>query len=1075
VANVVIGVIQEGRAEAATRAISSMVTTTTIALRNEHKVDLEAADLVPGDVVFLAAGDKVPADLRILESNDLRVVEAALTGESTSVHKTVEPVPEDAVLGDRHCMAFMGTLVIAGDAKALVVETGDRAQLGQINTMVSEVKVMRTPLQHQMDRFGLGLSIGCIGVVILTFLVAYLARDEKLKEALKLAVSVAVALIPEGLPTVVTVTLALGVQAMARNKAIVRKLPAVETLGAVTCICSDKTGTLTRNEMSAVAVHFAAGRHSGEEEQRNGATPDHTGIPAQAEEPMPMRQQPPLSPTVAVQQAVAEAAAAACRPPPSMQSLAVSGVGYNPYGDIHSASGALLSHREMEALRYLLLPAALCNDAALMPVISAYAHKMLRDQPLFFSFLKEKEKAHPSGRGKSQGSASFAGRTEFARLGSSTHSDPQAASTGSTSIAHGNEVNHDNDGSDSFEWCSTGDPTEAALLALVMKSGMNYRTLRELQDTLPRLGSIPFSSENKFMATIHDVPPLGGGHKKRMLFVKGAVDVLLPRCATQAAGLNGESEPLDEGPWRADNEHLASGGMRVLAICQRELPRNDDDLIAVKATTDLVLGGPPCLQLNALIAIVDPPREEAIRAVRDCTRAGITVKMITGDHASTARTIADQIGIGSEQVLTGPQLQNMTDAELAQHVNQCHVYARASPEHKLRIVRALQKHRHVVAMTGDGVNDAPALRQASVGVAMGIAGTEVAKEASRMILQDDNFATIAEAVRLGRGTYDNLRKLIAFILPTTIAQGFSVAISVFAGIDTPLTQVQILFVNMITAATLGLVLAAEEPEPDVMRRPPRRVDKQLVGKLIVWRCLFVGGAMIGAMLGQQAWTRGRGGSVDRGHTMAMNTLVLMQCAYVLNCRFFSRSSATWRALVGNRWLLAMVTLNIALQVIITYTPGIQGAFSTQGIDGIEWLRILLFAVVLFILVELEKAYGHTIAAPCIIPAARRLMYWLACGCFRHKHEVEDALPTAGSSADEPITQAPAGQGRGVGTGGEDKHGQSAEPQSERADGRSSNGAIKRLSEPDSAEQALQPLHYHRSVTGRPSATMESIV
>ncbi len=770
--------------------------------------------------------------------------------------------------------------------------TGDAAEIGRINELVSSVKATRTPLQAQISHFGFLVSIGCIGVVIIVFLVAKLAYELSTSKSFEVAISVAVALIPEGLPTVVTITLALGVQALARNNAIVRQLPAVETLGAVTCICSDKTGTLTKNEMTAVSMHTSGGS----------------------------------------------------------QSFQLTGTGYNPYGSVQQ-DGQPVTPAVGSALRELLLPAALCNDATMMPVISAEIAALLQKQPLNL----------PRVAGGTGGESATA----------------DAAIMGTD-----------------LQWYTTGDPTEAALVALVMKAGLNYGTVRALGSAMPRVAAIPFASEHKFMATVHTVPASElHPTPRRMLFVKGATDVLLPCCATQARGLDPwHSEPLQLEEWRAANARLAQSGSRVLALCQREL--RDDEAIE-NISPAWVLAGPQALQLNALVAIVDPPREEVIDAIRSCHAAGVTVKMITGDHAETARTIGSWIGIQTSQVLTGAQLQLMDDAELERNVEACNIYARSSPEHKLRIVRALQKRRHIVAMTGDGVNDAPALRQANVGVAMGKAGTEVAREAARMVLQDDNFATIEAAVRMGRRTYDNLRKLIMFMLPTTVAQGFSVAVAVFIDVPAPLTQVQILFVNMVTAATLGLALAAEEPEPNVMERPPRQVDKQLVGKQITWRCIFVGGAMIASMLGQQAWTRDTGGSDDLGHTVAMNTLVFSQCLYLHNCRFLSRTALSWDGFTGNKWLSAMVLLNIAMQMLITYTPGLQSVWGTEGMNGYEWLRVFMFAIGIFLLVELEKKVGPFLARPCLLPAAR--FVGRLCDCCSKGHQ--DAAPQPYSAKD----------------------------------------------------------------------------
>lgn len=952
VANIVIGVVQEGRAEAATRALAVMATTTATVLRNEKKVEIDAVELVPGDIVFLTAGDRVPADLRFIKATDVRVVEAALTGESSAVHKTTLPVAQDAVLGDRSCIGFLGTLVISGDSVGIVCATGDRTELGKISTLVSRVKTVRTPLQQQMATFGIILSVGCIIVVIVSLLVARFAQNFDTEESLEIAVAVAVALIPEALPTVVTITLALGVQEMARNKAIIRQLPAVETLGAVTCICSDKTGTLTRNEMTAVlifvkgAVYRVTGsgchpygsihRRAGTKHLLSSRVVADAAASATDSEAIPMTPMHDGAANSGSQPAAGADSGTLRRTETSASHPSVH-LNINSGETVENDPRVSLSHEDEEGQRLaeLLLPAALCNDANLMPTISAEAYQLLQSQPLGLPYLTESAEA-----------------TMTATMISVPGVNPAA---GLPPLP------------DKLEWCSTGDPTESALLTLVMKAGLNYRTLRVLQQAAPRVASLPFSSENKFMATINELPGPGSNDQRTMLYVKGAFDVLLERCATQAAhGNPWESEPIKPEMWKRANEKLASQGMRVLALCQRQLEQPPSAKRTHTLNRGTIMDGPPQLQINTLVAIVDPPRDSAISAVKSCHAAGVNVKMITGDHAATARAVAEWIGIGTAEVLTGPELEAMSDDTLEEHAETCNVYARASPEHKLRIVRALQRRRHVVAMTGDGVNDAPALRQANVGVAMGVAGTEVAKEASRMVLQDDNFATIEVAVRLGRSTYDNLRKLLMFLMPTTIAQGFSVALAVYIGIDPPLTHIQILFVNLVTAATLGLVLAAEGPENDIMRRPPRVPDKPLLDHLIIWRMVYVGGLMIAAMLGQVEWTKAlnepsttpaeQEENERRGHTMALNTLVFAQCMYCFACRFLTRTALTPKIFLGNRMLMYMTALNVALQVIITYTPGVQNVWETTGLTVVEWLRILLFAFIIFFCVEAEKWY-----------------------------------------------------------------------------------------------------------------------
>ena len=872
VANVAIGAAQEGKAESATRSIAGMMASSALVLRGGRRHAVDAGTLVPGDVVVLAAGDSICADVRWFDASELVVMEAALTGESTGVTKTTGATAPDDLLADRTCMGYSGTLVSSGQGLGLVVATGDGAELGAINKLMADVKVVKTPLVEQVDAFGFRLSFVCIGVAFATFCVAYWGRDEPLKAAFAAAISCAVALIPEGLPTVVTITLALGVQHMAAEQAVVRQLPAVETLGSVTVICSDKTGTLTKNEMTVVAVRTSGG-----------------GM------------------------------------------LRVTGAGFNPDGDVKELGEDAVADPRRSMLRQLLLPAVLCNDATLMPELSTDTQRMLVTQAVNLPL------AQLSG-------ALTLSLPPAPEISPAMGHVRAATAAVSASIARA--------ASERFlrvTWEVTGDPTEAALLALAMKAGINLRTQFMAVAGAPRLAALPFSSETKFMATVHDVAHPVTGAKARVLMVKGAPDVILPRCAEQASADDAwVPERLDVERWEATCSSLAGEGLRVLALAWKILAPDacPSDAVAMDAVSGL--------QLNCLVALVDPPREEAVRAVRTCHEAGIKVIMVTGDHAATARCVAGWLGIDAGTVLTGHDLEEMNDAALASLVEKCHVYARTTPEHKLRIVRALQGHGHIVAMTGDGVNDAPALRQANVGVAMGMAGTAVAREAAKVVLLNDNFATLEAAVKQGRRTYDNLRKLVMFLLPTSVAQGVSISVAVFFGVAPPLNAVQILFVNMITAATLGLVLAAEVAEPGVMLRPPRQQSEALVNRRVVLRTLVVGAAMIAAMLGQQEWTLATGGSTKRGTTMAMNTLVISQCLYVVACRFGSTSSLTPQGFYGNPWLFAMVLLNAGVQCIITYAPGVQVVFGTEGLDGLEWLRVLGSAVIVFLLVEADK-------------------------------------------------------------------------------------------------------------------------
>jgi magnesium-transporting ATPase (P-type) len=698
----------------------------------------------------------------------------------------------------------------------------------------------------------------------------------------------------------------------------------------------------------------------------------------------------------------------------------VTGTGYNPDGDVKQGEDPLPTDQRV-TLRQLLLPAALCNDATLMPLVSAHAQNMLITQqitlPLQQLYLTP-ETAAPQGLAQAtplfseavhvsmNSATTAAGGSSSSGAGGSNGliaGDAAAVAAAAADAAHPPPGADDpaarlpkhlsaktpevgaaitralTTGSRMVEWNVTGDPTEAALLTLVMKAGMNLRTLNVLSQVVPRLATLPFSSELKYMATIHDLVNPETGRKHRILMVKGAPDVLLAKCVAQASGGSPwRSEPIESQRWLTANAGFAAEGLRVLALCWKELPISASAAAALPNTPEaeesVVISSDMVkdLQLNCLCAIVDPPREEAIRAVKSCHKAGITVAMITGDHKETARTIAGWLGIENEVVYTGPELEKMTDDELLNIVEDCQVYARASPTHKLRIVKALQKHGHICAMTGDGVNDAPALRQANVGVAMGITGTEVAKEAAKMTLLDDNFATLEQAVLQGRRTYANLRKLMAFLLATSVAQGLSIAIAMFIGQPAPLNAICILYVNMLTASSLGLVLAAEEAEPDTMTRPPRVQGKPLVGKQITWRTLFVGGLMIAAMLIQAWWTRSIGGSQAQANTIAMNTLVVSQVLYCLSCRSLSKTALSFEALYTNPWLTSMGMLNIALQCLITYAPGVTDVFGTAPLDGIAWLRILGFALIIFLLAEAEKVWGPKLVRPFILPCIKSI-------------------------------------------------------------------------------------------------------
>lgn len=795
--NGIIGFIQEGRAESALDSIRSLLSSRATVLRDGRRQELDAAELVPGDVVLLTSGDRVPADLRLFQVNDLRVDEAALTGESVPVDKSAETVGRDAPLGDRFGMAYSGTLVVYGQARGWVVATGATTELGRINRMLSGIDQLRTPLMRQVDHFARMLALAILGFCLVTFLFGTLMRGYAAADMFMMVVALAASAIPEGLPAILTVTLALCVQRMARRHAIVRHLPAVETLGSVTVICSDKTGTLTRNEMTVQRV--------------------------------------------------------IC----SDQVIEVDGSGYEPHGGFRM-DGQTLEPAARPELVMALRAAVLCNDA-----------RLFQQQD---------------------------------------------------------------------SWQIEGDPTEGALLALGAKAGYEHQ---QLQQQWPRLGCIPFESQHRFMATWHRDPD-----GSPWIFVKGAPERILEMCDAQLAA-DGR-QPLDPDYWRRMSNDLAARGLRLLAMAGRQGEPAGGQL----GLAD-VQGG---FAMLALVGIMDPPREEAIQAVADCQGAGIRVKMITGDHAETARAVGALLNIGvGKPAVTGAELALMDEAELRRVVGEVDVFARASPEQKLRLVQALQELGEVVAMTGDGVNDAPALKRADVGIAMGRKGTEVAREAADMVLTDDNFSTIARAVREGRGVYDNLRKFILFMLPTNGGESLVVLAAILFGLTLPMTPAQVLWINMVTAGALGLALAFEPAEPGIMRRLPRPPGQALLSPFFIWRVLFISVLMMAGALGLFLWELEQGVDVATARTVAVNMVVVAEMFYLFNSRHVLGPVLGREGLLGNPHVLLAVTACVLLQLLYTYLPALQTLFGSAALTGAQWLRILGAGLLIFVAAELEKA------------------------------------------------------------------------------------------------------------------------
>ena len=794
--NGVIGFVQEGKAERALEAVRGLLSPQATVIRDGHRRTVPAEELVPGDVVFLQSGDRVPADLRLFSVRELRVDEAILTGESVPAGKHVDPVHEHAQLGDRRNMAYSGTLVTYGQGSGVVAGSGDATEIGRISAMLAGVETMSTPLTRQMARFARTLTGAILVIAILTALFGIFVHHYPLSEMFLAAVGLAVAAIPEGLPAIITITLAIGVQRMAARNAIIRRLPAVETLGSVTVICSDKTGTLTRNEMTVQAV---ATRH---------------------------------------------------------RLYEVDGVGYDPHGSFTS-NGKEEQPADHPVLQELCRASVLCNDA----------HLLLKDN----------------------------------------------------------------------QWRIDGDPTEGALVVLGRKAGLDPALLSE---ELPRDDIIPFESEHRFMATLHH------DHAgQRCIYLKGAPEVLFSRCSRQRTETG--DTPFEHHYWLQQVEEIARRGQRTLAIATCAARPDQETLRFDDVAGELVMIG--------VTGIIDPPRTEAIAAVAECHSAGIGVKMITGDHATTATAIASQMGIGDgRHVLTGAELEQLTDRELQEQVMQVDVFARASPEHKLRLVQALQACDQVVSMTGDGVNDAPALKRAGVGVAMGLKGTEVAKEAAEMVLADDNFASITHAVREGRTVYDNIKKSILFILPTNGGEALTIMAAVAMGRMLPVTAAQILWVNMITAVTLALSLAFEPSEANLMQRRPRRPSEPLLTRFMVWRILFVSVLMVIGTFGLFLWERHNGAGLELARTVAVNALVVAEVFYLLNARFLTAPAMTRQGLFGNRYVLIAIAIVLLFQLLFTYLPLMQLFFGTAAIGWEAWGRILVFGVLLFLLVELEK-------------------------------------------------------------------------------------------------------------------------
>jgi Ca2+-transporting ATPase len=798
--NAIIGFLQESKAVSAIEALASTVKTEATVVRSGRRERIDAFDIVPGDIVLLQSGDKVPADLRLASVKELRTDESSLTGESLPVEKSAETLPIETTLADRRNMAYASSLVTYGQAAGIVVATGDRTELGKISELIAAAPDLQTPLTKKIARFSRLLLYLILILAGATFGIG-VWRGEPAVDMFMSAVALAVGAIPEGLPAALTITLAIGVSRMARRRAVIRRLPAVETLGSTTVICSDKTGTLTQNQMTVQDVYAAGTMYE------------------------------------------------------------VTGTGYRPEGTILSGGGPADASRDA-ALRECLIAGLLCNDSEL----------------------------------KAAGD----------------------------------------------EWTAQGDPTEVALITAALKGGIETGSLKE---KIRRTDHMPFESQNQFMATMHDA---GGGD--RLVYVKGALEVVIGFCSN-ALMSDGSTRPLDADDITRKAETMAGLGRRVIAFANKR----------VGASAALTRGSLTDMVFLGLQGMIDPPRPEALDAVKNCQEAGISVKMITGDHLTTARSIAARLGIirgetnpaASPGAMAGAEIERLSEEELSARIDETAVFARVTPEQKLRLVGALQDRGHVVAMTGDGVNDAPALKTADIGIAMGIAGTDVAREAADMLLTDDNFATIEAAVEEGRSVFDNLTKFIVWTLPTNIGEGMVILLAIFVGVAMPILPVQILWINMTTAVLLGLMLAFEPREPGLMRRPPRDPAAPIITGSLIFRIMLVGSFLLAGAFGLFELETSTSGDLARARTLAVNLFVMGELFYLFNCRSLTVSMFSL-GLFSNPLLFGGAIGMVLLQLGFTYLPAMNKLFHTAPLGPLDWGYIMICSIAIYVVVGIEK-------------------------------------------------------------------------------------------------------------------------
>lgn len=877
-----------------------MLSSEAICIRDGKETKVPGLEIVPGDVVMLSLGDRVPADIRLLSVSNLACQEAALTGESVPIDKVTEPIksatgnPKQTPLGDRKNMCFSATLVAQGTGIGLIVSTGDHTEIGTINSLVNKVEEKKTAVLEQIDFIAKCLA-GFIGIVaVSTWLVAFFKLDEEALDALTIALTCAVAMIPEGLDAIVTMTYSWSVSKMAKQNAIIRKLPAVETLGSVTVICSDKTGTLTKNEMSLVAFVTSNAHYKNDVDNKTRTASNF------------IRDDSYMAIRAAA--ATGKSTSEVIHSGPSAHHGGKRSFGYSMHGEI--------SYRGAE-------------DAGLVEDLPT---------PL--------EGGAPVASDSTPVSAGESPSQSYIRQ----------------ALAGGVLCSKCTLGKNGSREGEIGNPTELSILRASYFVDVNVEAMKS---SAPILAEVPFSSEYKFMATIHEASAENDGvvpADEYVVHAKGAPDRMIKVCKYQAkAGILGEDikEPINLEYWTEQIAILSSHGLRVLALCRGSVKKSD-----IKEGDQLkpsFVNGrdEPWLTIVGLCAIMDPPRPECVDAISEAHTAGVRVAMITGDHKDTARAIGDQLGLVDEEyneAITGPELDAMSDEEIRKAVMKYNIFARASPQNKIQIVKALQAEGQICSMTGDGVNDAPALKAADMGVAMGKEGTDVAREASEMILADDNFATIVYAVKEGRTVWDNLRKVLLINTPINNAQGLSVLFGILLGLpQSPLTPVQVLYCNLICAVTLGFVAAVEPAEDGIMLKPPRRQGKRLIGRFLLLRIIIGTIVLIATTVGsvfivQNDYT------LEEQRSQALNTLSFGACAITFSARFSYNSALHRRSLGGNPLIWYSVAVMTAIQLLITYTPGLnEVVFQMAPMDWYQWVIVLVFMVCTFLVMEIEKA------------------------------------------------------------------------------------------------------------------------